>query len=202
MEFPIEYRVMEGEVVSLIIFIMVLAWIVIYAFLRRVRKGTIGERIKLVGIGKPYQVATLLVSFLIALAFTYAFQDKLVHKVDVGQDNSPFRLLEEERVMDGYLQIHQGKLEYNTGKTALFSDIVKELGDIEVDENNIATLTPTTPLGVTFVRYGSYVLDNPELESGKVLHDIGLYSDYEIWLTIYDDDYATSEVVTFRHDLP
>ena len=202
MVFPIEYRVMVEEVVFLIILIMPFVWLAIYAFMYKVRKRKIGRSIENEGIGKPYQAITLLASILIASVFTYTFQDELAHKVDVGQENSPFRLLEEKRGTVGYLQIHQGKLKYNTGQTVLFSEVTKELGDIEVDENNIATLTPTTPLGVTFVRYGRYVLDNPELESGKVLHDIDFADDSEIQLTIYDDDYATSEVVIFEYDLP
>ena len=202
MVFPIEYRVMMWEVVFLSIITMVFVWLALYAFMYIGRKREIGRRIEYEGIGKPYLNIILLASILIASVFTYTFQDELAHKVDVGQENSPFRLLEEKRGTVGYLQIHQGKLKYNTGQTVLFSEIVKELGDIEVDENNIATLTPTTPLGVTFVRYGRYVLDNPELESGKVLHDIDFEGDYEIQLTIYDDDFGTSEVVIFEHDRP
>lgn len=202
MVFPIEYRVMVEEVVFLIILKMPFVWLAIYALMYKARERKIGRRIENEGIGRPYIVITLLASILIASAFTFTFQDKLAHKVDVGQENSPFRLLEEKRGTVGYLQIQQGKLKYNTGQTALFSEISKELGDIEVDENNIATLTPTTPLGVTFVRYGRYVLDNPELESGKVLHDIDFYDDSEIQLTIYDDDFGTSEVVIFEHDQP
>lgn len=181
---------------------MPFVWLALYVLMYKVRKRKIGRRIDNEGIGKPYHAITLLASILIASVFTFTIQDKLAHKVDVGQENSPFRLLEEKRGTVGYLQIHQGKLKYNTGQTVLLSEIVKELGDIKVDENNIATLTPTTPLGVTFVRYGRYVLDNPELESGKVFHDIDFDGDYEIQLTIYDDDFGTSEVVTFEHDRP
>lgn len=202
MVFPIEYRVMVGEVVYLSILLMIFVWLAIYALMYKVRKRKIGRRIEYEGMGRPYLVITLLASVLISMAISYSLRDKLAHKVDVGQENSPFRLLEEERDTGGYLQIHQGKLKYNTGQTELFSDIVKELGDIKVDENNIATLTPTTPLGVTFVRYGRYVLGNPELETGKVLHDIDFDGDYEIQLTIYDDDFGTSEVVIFEHDRP
>lgn len=202
MVFPIEYRVMVGEVVSLSILIMIFVWIAIYALMYKVRKRKIGRRIENEGMGRPYLVITLLASVLISMTISYSFRDKLAHKVDVGQENSPYRLLEEKRGTVGYLQLHQGKLKYNTGQTVLFSDITKELGDIKVDENNMATLTPTTPLGVTFVRYGRYVLDNPELESGKVFHDIDFYDDYEIRLTIYDDDYATSEVVIFEYNRP
>ena len=202
MVFPIEYRVMVEEVVILSILIMPFVWIALYALMYKVRERKKGRSINNEGIGKPYHAITLLASILIASTITYTHQDKLAHKVDVGQENSPFRLLEEKRGSVGYLQIQQGKLKYNTGQTVLFSEVTKELGDIEVDENNIATLTPTTPLGVTFVRYGRYVLDNPELESGKVLHDIDFYDDSEIQLTIYDDDFGTSEVVIFEHDLP
>lgn len=202
MVFPIEYSVMVGEVVFLSILIMIFVWVAIYALMYKARKRKIGRRIENEGMGRPYLAITLLASVLISMVISYTFQDKLVHKVDVGQENSPFRILEQERDKRGYLQIHQGKLEYNTEQSVFFSDIVKELGDIKVDENNIATLTPTTPLGVTFVRYGRYVLDNPELESGKVFHDIDFNGDYEIQLTIYDDDFGTSEVVIFGHDHP
>ena len=202
MVFPIEYRVLMEEVAFLGIIIMIVVWIALYVLMYKARRRKIGRSIEYKGIGRPYLAIILIASMLISMVISYPLRDKLAQKVDVGQENSPFRLLEEERDTVGYLQIRQGKLEYNTGQTELFSEIVKELGDIKVDENNIATVTPTTPLGVAFVRYGRYVLDNPELESGKVLHDIDFYDDYEIRLTIYDEDFGTNEEVIFEHDRP
>lgn len=115
--------------------------------------------------------------------------------VDLEQEENSFRLLEGEIDMSDSFDIEDDKLYYMYRNSDFILPNSKELGTIKI-ENGTAIMTPTSSFGITFVRYGNYVQNNPGIIPEQTLHEIDVENE-EIELTIYDDNFETYEKLSF-----
>lgn len=144
--------------------------------------------------GLKNTVKAVVVSVIISTASMFLIGDSFSQGIHIANANSPFRLLEGEVYTEDTFIIRYNKMMYAYGENKEY-----ELGDITIDGNNLATFEPTTPLGVTFSRYGRYVMDNPELEAEMVHHKINLGRESWIRMIMYEDNFSTSEVKDFTN---
>ena len=150
-------------------------------------------------------------SFIVIMMVIYSisiykinFLEETTARVNVGHEESPYYLIGKESTTENFLVIEMGKLYYVNRDIGDDYDYLYdeddpyfvELGKINVDRENMANFTPTSPLGESFLKYGEYIQQNPQLKEREVSHELDIEG--KITMRVYDEEGKETEVIEFK----
>ena len=213
MTFPTEIIIDHGRLIDVILMVVLIAtvvglvlWVLLsislekWSKMNKRKKSTVNlNHIPSKTIVSIPSKTIVSITTLILMAFLifHAKENFNIGKsvVDLEHEESSLRLLEGEIEVSDSFNIENDKLFYRFKDSNLILPRNRKLGTIKI-ENKTATMTPTSLLGIAFMRYGDYVQNNPNITPEQSFHKIDVENE-EIELIIYDDNFETYEKLTF-----